>query len=259
MKKVMYIIITLITVLSAMYMILHKKPIVSIMGKKYYNSYIEDYIAVKMILENVDQYSYENALFDLIRQEIFIDLCEQYNVKHDEKALKEYNKLLHEDRENIDKIMELEHLLNKNYYSHFIKPYYCNYAFVHFILFDSLDFQSERYEYAKYVFNSWEGDKYDSMLNSFTEYFEQHNSSIADIPLKNKTLTNSFFEDISYYYITRENNGNVIGIRIKKRSVDDIMTNLPIDFNVLFYDEKLFRSIYIISDNTYWHKIIFNE
>ncbi len=254
MKKIMLIIILSLTIIFILFFLLtNKTTIASVNNSKIYRKDIEIHKNIRIILDDIDNYSNENSLFDILRNTVFIELCKIYKIDISKNALNKFEK---DQFSNNSKISKIKVLLGEHFAHHFLLPYYSNYQFVFHALSDTIKFQKERFNEARNILNNWKED-YSVFLNDNTEYFESHNTSFDRGSIIDNFSGKYLNSDISYYYVIRYENNNIFGMRVKKVSIEDIIKSISSYINIELYDEKLAHSLYKIANETYWSEIIF--
>ncbi len=254
MKKIILIAVLSLTIVFILFFLLAKKTaIASVNNSKIYSSDIEIHKNIKIILYNIDNYSDENALFDILRNTVFIELCKIYKIDISKNTLNKFEKDLLSNNANIVKIKAL---LKNDFTHHFILPYYSNYQFVSYALNDTIKFQKKRFNEARSILNKWEDD-YSIFLNDNTEYFESHNAAFDKQSVIDSFSGKYLNSDISYYYVFIYENNNIMGMRVKKVSIEEIMSSLSPKIDIKLYNEPLARSLNKIAKETYWNEIIF--
>ncbi len=254
MKRIILIIILSLTIVFILFFLLAKKPaIASVNNSKIYDSDIEIHKNIKIILHNIDNYSDGNALFDVLRNAVFIELCKISKIDISKNTLNKFEKDLLSNNANI---VRIKALLKNDFTHHFILPYYSNYQFVSYALNDTIKFQNKRFNEARNILNKWEDD-YSIFLNDNTEYFESHNAVFDKQSVLDSFSGKYLNSDISYYYVFIYKDNSIMGMRVKKVSIEEIMKSLSPKINIELYDEPLARSLNKITNETYWNEIIF--
>lgn len=260
MKKKHIPLLFLLLIPGIYFFLFMNKPVARICDTSIYKEDIDTQSDIVMLLDNIDQHAPENALFDILRHRIFMQLCKQYSIDTSYERLREHENMLLERMNGREIINELRNMLGKGFVKRFLMPEYCNYAFVNFALSDTVDLQSDRYKFAKNIAIHWNNDEYKDLLNDFCEYVEYSGNIVIDsnaVLLRNNN--NILFEDISYFYVLRQNNEMTYGIRVFKHSIEEIIMSIPADYQIEFYNAGYMRGVYKISEGSYWHRLIFNE
>ncbi len=253
MKKILIIVFFLITISMLFFLLNRKTAIASVNNSKIYREDIEIHKNIRIILDDIDNYSDENALFDILRNTVFTELCKIYKIDISKNALSKFEK---DQFSNNSKINEIKTLLGEHFTHYFLLPYYSNYQFVFHALSDTNKFQRERFNEARNILSNWEHD-YSIFLNDNTEYFESNNASFDRGSIIDSFSGKYLNSDISYYYVIRYENNNIFGMRVKKVSIEEIVKSISSEINIELYDEKLAHSLYRIANETYWSEIIF--
>lgn len=256
MKKLHVLLIAAIVILIIVNLLILTKPknVLSVNGRKFTERDINIQRELICIIDGIEDYSPENAAFDIIRQQYFVELCRIKGIPVNSSVLDNFTNNLASYGDNANTLDEVKSYLGKGYNERFLIPYYCNNAFIEHILSDTLDLQKDRYEYSISALSGWTDDDYDPWLNDYCEYIEY--SSEED---NNTSPENTLTEDMSYYYIMRNINGKLCGLRIQKHSADSIIANFPADIDIKFYNESYMRGVQKISAETYWYNLIFRE
>lgn len=256
MKKIIIIMFIIVIIPAVYFTFFMNRPIARIGSRNIYEKDIRIQADIMKTMNSIDRYSDENALYDIIRYSVFIGLCQHYGIDAGKEALKEHERLI----EGNSIVSELRTMLGRNFRKYFLIPDYCSNAFTLFALNDTVQMQKERYMHAKNIAEEWMGDEYRDLLNDFSEYVEYSGNIVIDSnSIIEEFHNNIFFDDISYYYILRQNKNNTYGIRVMKYSIEEIMLNNPADYRIEFYKEAYMRAVYKLSEGSFWHSIIFNE
>ncbi len=249
------LIVIILLLIFNIFTLIKPKTIFSVNNHKFNMSDIALQQQIMCIIDSIEEYSPENAIFDLIRQQYFIELCRTFNLTFTQDDLSDFQDHLQLNTGNNSKISDIKNLLGKDFNSKFLIPYFCSNLFIDFILYDSLNFQKDRYEYSKTVLKEWKNDEFKSLLNDYCEYIE-YNSSYDE---HRQIPVNTVSEDISYYYVLRDNGEMINGLRIMKHSADSIIANLPAEVNIKFFDKAYMFALQKICADSYWHSLIFKN
>ena len=214
---------------------------------------------VGSVINTIDKFNYSQALLEQTKNHIFTQFCLMNSIEITQQYLMTIEENL-ESQLGIAVMDSIKQIMESKYTEYFLKPYAAHVLLIEHIMSDTLIYQEEPYQKASMIFDRWDNDKsWEVLLDNRSEYFKKSiDNNTNDDYIKSNEF-NRLADDMSYYYVYRLDNDLIEGIRVKKIPADSILITMRDSVDVVFFNESALRSLRAVTDNTFWHQIIFNE